>query len=89
LIVAHPFGVWTNSPPESLEPAHPQHRLAHWRGWLKPENRCLVPVNSFAEYPPQITVAGCRSYPVVGAAKRARGEFTIAVKSARGRGKRL
>jgi hypothetical protein len=19
----------------------------HWRGWLKPENRCLVPVNSF------------------------------------------
>jgi putative SOS response-associated peptidase YedK len=22
----------------------------HWRGWLKPESRCLVPVNSFAEY---------------------------------------
>src|SRR3954462_15865371 len=22
----------------------------HLRGWLKPENRCLVPVNSFAEY---------------------------------------
>jgi putative SOS response-associated peptidase YedK len=22
----------------------------HWRGWLKPENRCLVPANSFAEY---------------------------------------
>jgi putative SOS response-associated peptidase YedK len=21
----------------------------HWRGWLKPENRCLVPFNSFAE----------------------------------------
>jgi putative SOS response-associated peptidase YedK len=20
----------------------------HWRGWLKPENRCLVPANSFA-----------------------------------------
>ena len=20
----------------------------HWRGWLKPENRCLVPFNSFA-----------------------------------------
>src|ERR1700737_4743989 len=19
----------------------------HWRGWLKPENRCLVPANSF------------------------------------------
>ena len=21
----------------------------HWRSWLKPENRCLVPFNSFAE----------------------------------------
>jgi putative SOS response-associated peptidase YedK len=25
----------------------------HWRGWLKPENRCLVPFNSFAEYAPE------------------------------------
>src|ERR1700688_2333661 len=25
----------------------------HWRGWLKLENRCLVPVNSFAEYAPE------------------------------------
>jgi putative SOS response-associated peptidase YedK len=25
----------------------------HWRGWLKSENRCLVPVNSFAEYAPE------------------------------------
>jgi hypothetical protein len=25
----------------------------HWRGLLKPENRCLVPVNSFAEYAPE------------------------------------
>ena len=24
----------------------------HWRAWLKPENRCLVPFNSFAEYAP-------------------------------------
>jgi putative SOS response-associated peptidase YedK len=23
------------------------------RGWLKPENRCLVPANSFAEYAPE------------------------------------
>jgi putative SOS response-associated peptidase YedK len=22
----------------------------HWRAWLKLENRCLVPANSFAEY---------------------------------------
>jgi putative SOS response-associated peptidase YedK len=25
----------------------------HWRGWLKPETRCLVPFNSFAEYAPE------------------------------------
>ena len=25
----------------------------HWRGWLNPENRCLVPANSFAEYAPE------------------------------------
>src|SRR5215207_7133002 len=25
----------------------------HWRGWLKPESRCLVPINSFAEYAPE------------------------------------
>jgi putative SOS response-associated peptidase YedK len=25
----------------------------HWRGWLKPEGRCLVPANSFAEYAPE------------------------------------
>src|ERR1700684_1716264 len=25
----------------------------HWRGWLKAENRCLVPAKSFAEYAPE------------------------------------
>ena len=25
----------------------------HWRGWLRPESRCLVPANSFAEYAPE------------------------------------
>jgi len=25
----------------------------HWRGWLKPERRCVVPANSFAEYAPE------------------------------------
>jgi putative SOS response-associated peptidase YedK len=25
----------------------------HWCPWLKPENRCLVPANSFAEYAPE------------------------------------
>jgi putative SOS response-associated peptidase YedK len=24
-----------------------------WRGWLRLENRCLVPFNSFAEYGPE------------------------------------
>lgn len=25
----------------------------HWRGWLKPEHRCLVPATSFSEYAPE------------------------------------
>jgi putative SOS response-associated peptidase YedK len=25
----------------------------HWRAWLKPENRCLVPFNNFAEFAPE------------------------------------
>ena len=25
----------------------------HWRIWLRPEHRCLVPFNSFAEYAPE------------------------------------
>jgi hypothetical protein len=25
----------------------------HWRGWLQPENRRLVPANSFAEHAPE------------------------------------
>jgi putative SOS response-associated peptidase YedK len=25
----------------------------HWRAWMKPESRCLVPFNSFAEYAPE------------------------------------
>ena len=32
---------------------HPQHVVSHWRGWLRPESRCLVPFNSFAEYAPE------------------------------------
>jgi putative SOS response-associated peptidase YedK len=32
---------------------HPQHFVAALAGWLKPENRCLVPFNSFAEYAPE------------------------------------
>jgi putative SOS response-associated peptidase YedK len=27
--------------------------LPHWRAWLEPKNRCLVPANSFAEYAPE------------------------------------
>jgi putative SOS response-associated peptidase YedK len=25
----------------------------HWRGWLKPASRCLVPASSFSEYAPE------------------------------------
>src|ERR1700730_3229564 len=25
----------------------------HWRGWLKPDNRCLVPFNSFSQDAPE------------------------------------
>ena len=32
---------------------HPQHVIAALARWLKPENRCLVPANSFAEYAPE------------------------------------
>jgi putative SOS response-associated peptidase YedK len=36
----------------------------HCRGWLKPENRCLVPFNSFAEYAPE-TNPGTKKKDVV------------------------
>jgi putative SOS response-associated peptidase YedK len=29
----------------------------HRRGWLKPESRCMVPANSFAEYAPEANPA--------------------------------
>lgn len=29
----------------------------HWRGWLKPESRSLVPANSFSEYAPGVNPA--------------------------------
>jgi hypothetical protein len=40
-------------PPTAHRHPYPQHHFTHWRGWLKPENRCLVPFNSFAEYAPE------------------------------------
>jgi transposase len=33
----------------------------HWRDWLKLENRCLVPVNSFVEYAPEPNPASWES----------------------------
>jgi hypothetical protein len=32
---------------------HQETSSQHWRAWLKPEGRCLVPANSFAEYAPE------------------------------------
>jgi hypothetical protein len=46
---------WGMPPPRTGGPPVTNIRstsLPHWRGWLKPENRCLVPANSFAEYVP-------------------------------------
>lgn len=31
----------------------PPPKSPHWRGWLKPESRCLVPASSFSEYAPE------------------------------------
>jgi hypothetical protein len=38
----------------------------HWRGWLKPENRCLVPANSFAEYSPEPNLSSGERHDQVG-----------------------
>jgi putative SOS response-associated peptidase YedK len=47
---------WGMPPPPRNGGAAGHHRNAssqHWRGWLKPESRCLVPANSFAVYAPE------------------------------------
>jgi putative SOS response-associated peptidase YedK len=36
----------------------------HWRSRLRPENRCLVPFNSFVEYAPELVRAQRRSAAV-------------------------
>ena len=36
----------------------------HWRSRLRPQNRCLVPFNSFAEYAPELVRAQRRSAAV-------------------------
>jgi hypothetical protein len=41
----------------------------HWRGWLKPENRCLVPLNSFAEYAPARHGGATRPYATAAPAR--------------------
>jgi putative SOS response-associated peptidase YedK len=32
-------------------------RSPHWRRWMKPESRCLVPATSFSEYAPEPNLA--------------------------------
>jgi hypothetical protein len=47
---------WGMPPPKTGGPSITSIRNTsspHWRGWLKLENRCLVPFNSFAEYAPE------------------------------------
>ena len=36
----------------------------HWRRWLRPESRCLVPFNSFSEYAPELDPVTKRKYIV-------------------------
>jgi putative SOS response-associated peptidase YedK len=50
----------------------------HWRDWLKPESRCLVPVNSFAEYPPEANPATGKKDVVWFALDEARPPFAFA-----------
>jgi putative SOS response-associated peptidase YedK len=45
-------------PPPPRTPGQPVTNIRntvspHWRIWLRPEHRCLVPFNSFAEYAPE------------------------------------
>jgi putative SOS response-associated peptidase YedK len=49
---------WGMPPPEFGGPPVTNIRNTaspHWRGWLKPENRRLVPATSFSEYEPEPT----------------------------------
>ena len=49
---------WGMPPPRTGGPTDINIRNTaspHWRYWLKPENRCLVPANSFVEYAPEST----------------------------------
>jgi hypothetical protein len=47
---------------------------SHWCVWMKPESRCLIPFNSFAEYAPEANphtrkkdvVLDCGTKPVPG-----------------------
>jgi putative SOS response-associated peptidase YedK len=53
---------WGMPPPPRTAGAAPVTNIRntsspHWRIWLKPENRCLVPANSFAEYAPEVNPA--------------------------------
>jgi putative SOS response-associated peptidase YedK len=49
---------WGMPPPPRAPSNYPVTNIRntaspHWRAWLRPENRCLVPANSFAEYAPE------------------------------------
>jgi putative SOS response-associated peptidase YedK len=50
----------------------------HWRMWLKPENRCLVPASSFAEYAPETNTVTKKKDVVWFASNEARPLFAFA-----------
>jgi putative SOS response-associated peptidase YedK len=50
----------------------------HWRGWLKPEDRCLVPANSFSESAPEPNPATGKKDVVWFALREERPLFAVA-----------
>jgi hypothetical protein len=40
--------VWPSQ--RAADHQRPQPQSGYWRGWLKPEFRCVVPATSFCEY---------------------------------------
>jgi putative SOS response-associated peptidase YedK len=50
----------------------------HWRGWLKPDNRCLVPASSFSEYAPEPNPVTGKNYIVWFALNEERPLFAFA-----------
>ena len=77
---------WGMPPPRTGGPPITNIRntsSSHWRGWLKTENRLLVPFNSFAEGAPEPNPETRKKDPAVVARKPEIASATEAVQDAR------